>query len=86
MESGIWLVDRSRKCVRGRIEDPRGNMKTTDLKPLFPRVDGSKSNPVPFIISRNKNSINLVDIQAERVQPLIKIDNGDLFCEKMCIL
>jgi hypothetical protein len=39
MESGLWLIDRQKKCVRSRIQDPRCNFKTTDLRPLFEGLD-----------------------------------------------
>ena len=34
-------------------------------------------------MTRNKNSINLVDLRNKHIQPLIEIKNSDLFCEKL---
>lgn len=36
-------------------------------------------------MSRNKNSINLIDLNNRHIQPLIEIRNAELFCEKICI-
>ncbi len=64
-----------------RIDDPRFNSHTTDLKPLFP----DSIETLPYIISRNKNSISLIDYRNKHIQPLIEIRNCDLFCEKLCV-
>lgn len=39
----------------------------------------------PYLISRNKNSINLIDINNRHMQPLIEIRNAELFCEKITL-
>ena len=62
-----------------KIEDPRYNTHTTDLKPLFP----DSFAELPYIVTRNKNSISLIDLRNRHVQPLIEIKNADLFCEKL---
>ena len=65
------------------LEDPRINSHTTDLKPLFSGPGELKQ--FPYIISRNKNAINLIDLGNRHIQPLIEIRNAELFCEKLCI-
>jgi hypothetical protein len=40
----------------------------------------------PYIVLRNKNSINLIDLYNQHIQPLIEIRNAELFCEKMALL
>lgn len=49
------------------------------MKPLFPE----NFSELPYIVTRNKNSINLVDLRNKHIQPLIEIKNSDLFCEKL---
>lgn len=39
----------------------------------------------PFVVSRNKNSINLIDLNNRHIQPLIEIRNAELFCEKITL-
>ena len=73
------MVDRSPKSKPQKIEDPRYNSHTTDLKPLFPE----QFIELPYIVTRNKNSINLIDLRNRHIQPLIEIKNSDLFCEKL---
>ena len=63
-----------------KIEDPRYSSHTTDLKPLFPE----QFSELPYIVTRNKNGINLIDLRNRHIQPLIEIKNSDLFCEKLC--
>lgn len=41
---------------------------------------------LPYIVLRNKNSINLIDLNNLHIQPLIEIRNAELFCEKMTIV
>lgn len=74
-------MDRSSKSKPKKIEDPRYNSHTTDLKALFPDC----FSDFPYIVSRNKNSINLIDLRNKHIQPLIEIKNQDLFCEKMSV-
>ena len=85
-QSGTFLVNRSpdfsgkpQKPIH--LEDPRFNSHTTDLKPLFP----NQMEEFPYIVTRNKNSINLIDINNRHIQPLIEIRNAELFCEKITI-
>ena len=78
-QSGVFIVDRNPKNKPQKIEDPRYNSHTTDLKPLFPE----NFSELPYIVTRNKNSINLVDLRNKHIQPLIEIKNSDLFCEKL---
>ena len=49
------------------------------MKPLFPE----HFHELPYIVTRNKNSINLIDLRNRHIQPLIEIKNSDLFCEKL---
>ena len=49
------------------------------MKPLFPE----NFTELPYIVTRNKNSINLIDLRNRHIQPLIEIKNSDLFCEKL---
>jgi len=51
------------------------------LKPLF----AENFAELPYIVTRNKNSINLVDLRNKHIQPLIEIKNSDLFCEKLSV-
>lgn len=78
-QSGVFVVDRTPKSKPVKIEDPRYNTHTTDLKPLFPDFFAE----LPYIVTRNKNSISLIDLRNRHVQPLIEIKNSDLFCEKL---
>ena len=85
----MFIVERSPKTKPTKIEDPRYNSHTTDLKPLFPE----HFIELPYIVTRNKNSIcrtgypvlqiNLIDLRNRHIQPLIEIKNSDLFCEKL---
>ena len=63
------------------IDDPRFNSHITDLKPLLP----GQLRDYPYIVCRNKNSINLIDLNNTHIQPLIEIRNAELFCEKLCL-
>ena len=78
-QSGVFVVDRVPKSRPVKIEDPRYNTHTTDLKPLF----SSQFSELPFVVTRNKNSISLVDLRNRTIQPLIEIKNAELFCEKL---
>ena len=40
---------------------------------------------MPYVVARNKNSINLIDLRNRHIQPLIEIKNSDLFCEKLSL-
>ena len=51
------------------------------MKPLFPEF----FTELPYIVTRNKNSINLIDLRNNHIQPLIEIKNADLFCEKLSV-
>ena len=79
-QAGVFIVDRSPKSKPLKIEDPRYNSHTTDLKPLFP----DQFVELPYVVARNKNAINLIDLRNRHIQPLIEIKNSDLFCEKLC--
>ena len=80
-QSGVFIVSRDSKSKPIKIEDPRYNSHITDLKPLFP----DQLDHLPYLLERNKNSINLIDLANRSVQPLIDIRNADLFCEKLCL-
>ena len=80
-QPGLWLCERRPGCKPEKIEDPRYNSHTTDIKPLFP----DQIADFPYVVSRNRNSINLVDLRNRHTQPLIEIRNSDLFCEKLCL-
>lgn len=62
-QAGVFVVDRSPKNRPLKIEDPRYNSHTTDLKPLFPEqfVD------LPYVVARNKNAINLIDLRNRHI-------------------
>jgi hypothetical protein len=85
-QSGVFLVDRS-QAASGKatkpihIEDPKYNSHITDLKPLF----AGALRDFPYIVSRNKNAICLIDLRNNHIQPLIEIRNAELFCEKLAI-
>ena len=78
-QAGVFICDRSPKSKPLKIEDPRYNSHTTDLKPLFP----DQFQELPYVVARNKNAINLIDLRNRHIQPLIEIKNSDLFCEKL---
>jgi hypothetical protein len=80
-QSGVFIVNREPGAKAVKIEDPRYNSHITDLKPLFPENFAE----LPYVIARNKNSINLIDLRNRHIQPLIEIRNADLFCEKLCL-
>jgi hypothetical protein len=75
------LVERRPGHKPEKIEDPRYNSHTTDIKPLFP----DEITEFPYVITRNRNAINLIDLRNRHTQPLIEIRNSDLFCEKLCL-
>lgn len=61
-QSGVFLVERNgRKPIK--VEDPRYNSHTTDLKPLFPE----NFTELPYVVARNKNSINLIDLRNRHI-------------------
>lgn len=61
-QPGVFIVDRdTNRPVK--IEDPRFNSHTTDLKPLF----ADQFTELPYLISRNKNSINLIDLRNRHI-------------------
>ena len=67
-QSGLYVIDRSVNYTGTpakpfKIEDPKYNSHTTDLKPLFP----NNLDILPYIITRNKNAINLVDLNNRHV-------------------
>ena len=62
-QSGVFIVDRSPKAKPQKVEDPRYNSHTTDLKPLFP----DHFQELPYIVTRNKNSINLIDLRNRHI-------------------
>lgn len=62
-QSGVFIVSKSTKSKPIKLEDPRYNSHTTDLKPLFPE----DFNMLPYVISRNKNSINLIDLRNRHI-------------------
>ena len=72
-------MERSAKIKPQKIEDPKYNSHTTDLKPLFPE----QFSELPYIVQRNKSSINVIDLRNRHIQTLIEIKNSDLFCEKL---
>ena len=74
-QAGVFIVDRSPKNKPLKIEDPRYNSHITDLKPLFP----DQFQELPYVVARNKNAINLVDLRNRHIQPLIEIKNSDVF-------
>jgi len=80
-QPGVYLVDRKSGLKAAKIDDPRFNSHTTDIKPLFP----DQLSEFPYVVTRNRNAINLVDIRNRHTQPLIEIRNSDLFCEKLCL-
>ena len=50
-QPGVYIVSRNAKVKPIKIEDPRYNSHTTDLKPLFP----DQFNELPYVVSRNRN-------------------------------
>lgn len=62
-QSGVYIVNRDPKEKPIKIEDPRYNSHITDLKPLFP----DQFVDLPYVVARNKNSINLVDLRNRHI-------------------
>ena len=62
-QAGVFIVDRSPKNKPLKIEDPRYNSHITDLKPLFP----DQFQELPYVVARNKNAINLVDLRNRHI-------------------
>ena len=62
-QAGVFVVDRSPKSKPLKIEDPRYNSHTTDLKPLFPE----QFQELPYVVARNKNAINLIDLRNRHI-------------------
>ena len=59
----MYIVSRNAHVKPVKIEDPRYNSHTTDLKPLFPE----QFNELPYVVSRNRNSINLIDLRNRHI-------------------
>lgn len=62
-QSGVFVVDRTPRSKPMKIEDPRYNSHTTDLKALFPEQFGE----LPYVVTRNKNGINLIDLRNRHI-------------------
>ena len=63
-QTGVFVVDRSPKSKPQKVEDPRYNSHTTDLKPLFP---DQNFDDFPYLVQRNKNAINVIDLRNRHI-------------------
>lgn len=60
----MFVAERSAKSKPYKIEDPHYNSHTTDLKPLFPE---KFFTDLPYVVQRNKNSINVIDLRNRHI-------------------